>query len=118
MKSEEEEKTNKIEEKEEKEKEKEKEKGIKKEDCYFEIIKTPEWDKVIPHIDSIDKHNSNNIYHSIEYPYYRIQNAVQYLPKLDLSSDILNTNQLKELHSNLPSYHQNSNLYKIFTISV
>ena len=119
MKSEEEEKTNKIEEKEEKEKEKEKEKGIKKEDCYFEIIKTPEWDKVIPHvIDSIDKHNSNNNYLTIEYPYYRIQNAVQYLHKLDSTSDILNTNQLKELHSRLPSYHQYSNLYKIFTISV
>ena len=99
--------------------EKEKEKSIKKEDLFFEVIKSPEWDKVVPHvIESIDKHNENNNYNTLEYPYFRIQNAVQYLPKLDIPSDILSTNQLKELHSRLPSYHQYSNLYRIFTISV
>ena len=102
-----------------KKEEKEKENLIKKEDCFFEIIKTPEWDKVVPFIiESIDKHNENKTYNTIEYPYFRIQNSVQYLPKLDMPSDILNTNQLKELHSRLPSYHQYSNLYRIFSISV
>ena len=110
----------KIEKKEEnKDQNEEKEKSIKKEDLFFEVIKSPEWDKVVPHvIESIDKHNENNNYNTLEYPYFRIQNAVQYLPKLDNPSDILSTNQLKELHSRLPSYHQYSNLYRIFTISV
>ncbi len=97
-----------------KEKEKDKEKEEKKEDSIFEIIKTKEYDKVIPHIIEAIDQNKN----TIEYPYFRIQNAVQYLPKLDFSSDILNTNQLKELHSRLPHYHQYTNLYRIFSISV
>ena len=91
-----------------------KENEIKKGDCIFEIIKTKEWDEVIPHIIQVMDQNKT----SIEYPYFRIQNAVQYLPKLDIPSDILNTNQLKELHSRLPNYHQYSNLYRIFSISV
>ena len=93
---------------------KDKENEIKKGDCIFEIIKTKEWDEVIPHIIQVMDQNKT----SIEYPYFRIQNAVQYLPKLDIPSDILNTNQLKELHSRLPNYHQYSNLYRIFSISV
>ena len=80
-------------------------------------MKTEDWDKVIPKIiNSIDEKKENNS-NFTEYPYFRIQNAVQYLPKLDIQSDILNTNQLKELHSRLPNYHQYSNLYRIFTIS-
>ena len=91
---------------------------IKKTDCLFEIIKTEEWDKVIPQvIEAIDNKKNDNS-NNMEYPYFRIQNAVQYLPKLDSKSEILNTNQLKELHSRLPSYHQYSSLYKIFSISI
>ena len=104
--------------KEQKEKINDKDKEIKKEEYIFQIVKTEEWDKVIPKIiNSIHQKKNNNPNFS-EYPYFRIQNAVQYLPKLDNQSDILNTNQLKELHSRLPSYHQFSNLYRIFTISV
>ena len=104
-----------------KEKEKDKEKveikEEKKDEYIFQIVKTEDWDKVIPKIiNSIDEKKENNS-NFTEYPYFRIQNAVQYLPKLDIRSDILNTNQLKELHSRLPNYHQYSNLYRIFTIS-
>ena len=104
-----------------KEKEKDKEKveikEEKKDEYIFQIVKTEDWDKVIPKIiNSIDEKKENNS-NFTEYPYFRIQNAVQYLPKLDIQSDILNTNQLKELHSRLPNYHQYSNLYRIFTIS-
>ena len=100
------------------EKEEAKKQDIKNEDCLFEIIKTPEWDKVIPTIiEAIDKKKNDNTNY-LEYPYFRIQNAVQYIPKLDTDSDILNINQLKELHSRLPSYHQYTNLFKIFSISI
>ena len=37
---------------------------------------------------------------------------------MDISSDILNTNQLKELLSRIPHYHQYKNLYRIFSISI
>ena len=89
----------------------------KKEDYVFEIVKKPEWDKVIPPIiEAIDQKNKNNSNYE-EYPYFHIHNAVQYLPKLDIQSEILNNNQIKELHSRLPNYHQYSNLYRIFSIS-
>jgi len=98
--------------------EKEKEKDKKKEECIIDIVKTPEWDKVIPTIiEAIDQKKNNNSNY-LEYPYFRIQNAVQYLPKLDSSSEILNTNQIKELHSRLPSYHQYTSLFKIFSLSI
>ena len=102
----------------EKDNEKEKKKEIGKDSYFFIIEKTPEWDKVVPHIiEAIDeKKNDNSVYS--EYPYFRIQNAVQYLPKIDKPSDILSTEQLRELHSRLPAYHQYTNLYKIFSISV
>ena len=98
-------------------KEKEKE-IIERDSSIIEIIKTPEWDKVIPPIlEAIDKNdNGNSVF--TEYPYFRVQNAVQHLPKLDKPSEILSTYQIKELHSRLPSYHQYANLYKIFSISV
>ena len=97
---------------------KEKKKEIGKDSYFFIIEKTPEGDKVIPHIiEAInEKKNDNSVYS--EYPYFRIQNAVQYLPKIDKPSDILSTEQLRELHSRLPAYHQYANLYKIFSISV
>ena len=107
-----------IEKEKEKDNEKEKKKEIGKDSYFFIIEKTPEWDKVIPHIiEAInEKKNDNSVYS--EYPYFRIQNAVQYLPKIDKPSDILSTEQLRELHSRLPAYHQYANLYKIFSISV
>ena len=115
-KDKEEEKDNKKEK--EKEKVKVEDKEIKKDEYIFQIVKTEEWGKVIPKIiKAIDEKKVNNSNFS-EYPYFRIQNAVQFLPKLDKESGILNTNQLKELHSRLPNYHQYSNLYRIFSISV
>lgn len=99
-------------------KKQEKENEIKNDDCIYEIEKNPEWDKLIPHIlEEMDKKKNDNSVFS-EYPYFRLQNAVQYLPKFDKPSEILNTIQIKELHSRLPSYHQFANLYKIFSISV
>jgi hypothetical protein len=95
-----------------------KEQEIKNKDSLFEIIKTPEWDKVIPEIIEAIDHKKNDNSNFNEYPYFRVQNAVQYIPKLDSKSDILNTNQLKELHSRLPSYHQYASLFKIFSISI
>ena len=96
----------------------EKEKDEKKEEYIIDVVKTPEWDKVIPTIiEAIDQKKNNNSNY-LEYPYFRIQNAVQYLPKLDSTSEILNSNQLKELHSRLPSYHQYTSLFKIFSISI
>ena len=95
-----------------------KEQENKNKDSLFEIIKTPEWDKVIPEIIEAIDHKKNDNSNFNEYPYFRIQNAVQYIPKLDSKSDILNTNQLKELHSRLPSYHQYTSLFKIFSISI
>ena len=89
-----------------------------KEEKLFEVIKTPEWDKIVPHILSSIEKNDNPKSNFVEYPYFRIQNAVQYLPKLDQMSEILNNEQLKELHSRLPNYHQYTTLYRIFSLSV
>jgi hypothetical protein len=104
--------------KEHKEEEEVRSKDFKKEDCIFEIIKSSQWDRLIPTIlEAIDQKNKNNS-NFTEYTYFRIHNAVQYFPKLDTQTEILNNIQIKELHSRLPNYHQYTNLYRIFSISV
>ena len=83
----------------------------------FEIYKAPEWDKTVPQIlDLVDKCKDGK--EDGNYPYFTRQNTIQYLPKLDVPSEIFTSIQLKELHSKLPSYHQYTNLKRIFTISV
>ena len=52
------------------------------------------------------------------YPYFIPDNSLQYLPKLNTPSEILNSLQLKQLHSNLPDYHKYTNLKLHFSISV
>ena len=83
----------------------------------FEIYKAPEWDKTVPQIlDLVDKCKDGK--EDGNYPYFTRQNTIQYLPKLDVPSEIFTPIQLKELHSKLPGYHQYTNLKRIFTISV
>ena len=83
----------------------------------FEIYKSPEWDKTVPQImDLVDKCKDGK--EEGIYPYFTRQNAVQYLPKLNVPTEIFTNIQLKELHSKLPYYHQYTNLKRIFSISV
>ena len=83
----------------------------------FEIYKSPEWEKTIPEIlDTVDKYQQGK--KPENYPYFTSQNTAQYLPKLNVPSEIFTPIQLKELHSKLPYYHQYTNLRLAFTISV
>ena len=85
----------------------------------FEIEKSPDWDKTIPELlDTVEKYQSGKINDSDSYPYFTPNNAAQYLPKLNVPSDIFTIIQLKELHSKLPYYHQYTNLRRVFSISV
>ena len=52
------------------------------------------------------------------YPYFTKHNTAQYLPKLNVPSEIFTTIQLKELHSKLPYYHQYTNLKRVFSIAL
>lgn len=89
----------------------------KKEETIFEIYKNQDWDKIVPRIlDSIDNSRDGNNYG--DYPYFRIQNSIKFLPELDVPSDILSDSQLKELHSRLPYYHQYTGLKRVFSISI
>ena len=79
------------------------------EECIFEIYKSDDYDKIVPKIlDAIDHYNSKDSNSYSDYPYFKVRNAVQYLPPLDFPSDIFSAPQLKELHSRLPYYHQYS----------
>ena len=85
----------------------------------FEIEKSPDWDKTIPELlNTVEKYQSGKINDSDSYPYFTPNNAAQYLPKLNVPSDIFTIIQLKELHSKLPYYHQYTNLRRVFSISV
>jgi len=52
-----------------------------------------------------------------DYPYFRINPIVKYVPKLDCISEILSERQLKELHMNIPYYQQYKNLKLLFSPS-
>ena len=85
----------------------------------FEIYKDPEWEKTIPNIlDIVEQYQSGKQGKTDNYPYFTSQNPAQYLPKLNIPSEIFTSIQLKELHSKLPYYHQYTNLRRVFSISV
>ena len=85
----------------------------------YEIYKSPDWEKTVPELlETVEKYQSGKIKESDSYPYFTPNNAAQYLPKLNVPSDIFTIIQLKELHSKLPYYHQYTNLRRVFSISV
>lgn len=50
-----------------------------------------------------------------DYPYFRVNQALKFIPRTDVVSEILSEKQLKELHLNFPYYHQNKNLRLVFS---
>ena len=90
---------------------------IKKEECLCEVYKSENYEKVLPNIiKAIDEKITDNK-NSEDYPYFNPKNPVKYLPHLDTQSEILNNNQLKEIHCHLPYFHQYASLYRIFSLS-
>ena len=87
----------------------------KKENAIFEVFKSQEWETIVPQIiEAIDYCKEDQSFG--DYPYFRIQNTIQFLPQTDVPSEIFNETQLKELHSRLPYYHQYSNLRLVYSI--
>ena len=83
----------------------------------FEISKTSEYDEIVPEIiSSVDLYKLGKT--SQIYPYFIPNNSLHYLPKLNTPSEILNSVQLKQLHSNFPDYHKYTNLKLHFSLSV
>ena len=82
----------------------------------LEVIKNPNYENIInPIMEAIDYCKDDNSYG--DYPYFRIQNTINFIPETDTPSEILNEIQLKELHSRLPYYHQYMNLRLIYSIA-
>ena len=87
-----------------------------KEKEIFELAKSPEYDKIVPDIiKSIDLYSEGK--KSNFYPYFVPENSLHYLPQLNSPSEILNSMQLKQIHSCLPDYHKYTKLVLYFTIS-
>lgn len=90
---------------------------IKKEESIFEVAKSENYDKIVPSlIQKIDQ----KLYHNIpsdDYPFFTQHNKVKFYPRLDLPSEILTNNQLKELHLYFPYFLQYSSLSKLFSLS-
>ena len=90
----------------------------KKEEGILEIYKNQDWNQIVPLIlDAID-HTKNKDKAYGNYPYFRTKTKIDFLPKLDVPSDIFSTYQLKELYEFLPDSHQYSDLYRVFSISI
>ena len=90
----------------------------KKEEGIVEMYVNQDYNKIVPLIlDAID-HTKNKDKSYGNYPYFRTKTKVDFLPKLDVPSDILSNFQLKELYGFLPDSHQYSDLYRVFSISI
>jgi hypothetical protein len=90
----------------------------KKEGGILEIYKNHDWNEIVPFIlDAVD-HTKNKDKAYGNYPYFRTKTKVDFLPKLNVPSDILSSVQLKELYEFLPDSHQYSDLYRVFSMSV
>jgi len=80
------------------------------------LYKSKEWDTIIPTILDAIEHCKDETGYG-DYPYFRIQNTINFLPKLNVESEILNEQLLKELHCRLPYYHQFSNWKRLYSLS-
>ena len=90
----------------------------KKEEGILEIYKNQDWNQIVPlTLDAVD-HTKNKDKAYGNYPYFRTKTKIDFLPKLDVPSDIFSTYQLKELYEFLPDSHQYSDLYRVFSISI
>ena len=89
-----------------------------KEEAITEIYKNEDWNKYVPLVlDAID-HTKIKEKNYGNYPYFRPTTKGDFLPKLDVPSDILSSYQLKELYEFLPDSHQYSDLYRVFSLTV
>ena len=90
----------------------------KKEEGILEIYKNQDWDKLVPLIlDAVD-HTKRKEKSYGNYPYFRLKTKEDFLPTLNVESDILSNIKLKELYEFLPDSHQFSNLYRIYSMTV
>ena len=90
---------------------------LKNEDCIFKVTKSENYEKIMPSlIKKIDQKLYNNE-PSDDYPYFSPSHKIKFLPKLDIKSEILTNNQLKELHLYFPYFLQYTSLNKIFSLS-
>ena len=91
---------------------------IKKEDNIFEVFKNDNYEKIVPNIIKEMDRKKIESEASDYYPYFNPKSPIQYFPRLDTPSEILNNNKLKEIHSYFPYIHQYSSLYRIFSLSL
>ena len=82
------------------------------------IYKTNDYKKIMENLTKDINKFKKNIETYNDYPFFRSQNTIKFIPKLSKESEILNKNQLRELHANLPYYHQYKNLVLLYSISI
>ena len=88
-----------------------------KENEVLELSKSSEYDIIVPEIiSSIDLYKAGR--KTVLYPYFIPDNSLHFLPKLNTSSEILNSIKLKQIHSHLPDYHKYTNLFLHYSISI
>ena len=91
---------------------------MKTEDSISVVIKSLDFTNTISTIlNSIENYSYNNKIYD-EYPYFRIQNTCKFIPKLNFPSQILSYKHLREIHVNLPYYHQFKNLQLVFSPNI
>ena len=88
-----------------------------KDEFIVEIYKNADYEKTVPRILAAINSSKNDKTYG-DYPYFRKESSISYLPKLNIPSDILSNDQLKELHAHLPYFHQYTNLKRIFSLSI
>ena len=90
----------------------------KTEEAITEIYKNEDWNRIVPlTLNAID-HTKIKEKNYGNYPYFRPKTKGDFLPKLDVPSDILSAYQLKELYEFLPDSHQYSDLYRVFSLTI
>jgi hypothetical protein len=60
---------------------------------------------------------SEDIPNDDDYPYFKENQTIKFLPKLNEHSEILSERQLRELHQSLPYYHKYKNMKLLYSTS-
>lgn len=92
--------------------------SIKDEESIIDVACNKDYQETILRILKAIENYNQDIETYDDYPYFRVQNTIKFIPKLSQTSEILSERQLKELHINLPYYQQYKNLKLLYSTTV
>lgn len=86
-------------------------------ECICSVAKNKDYTDTITSIILAINNHAEDIPNEDDYPYFKENHTIKFIPKLDTPSEILSEKQLREIHQNIPYYQRYKNLKLVYSIT-